>query len=299
MTPALVTDSLGKRYGRRWALRDCTLEIPRGAVAGLAGANGAGKSTLLSLAAGLLRPSEGSIAVLGGDVRPDDPALLEAIGYVGEDAPLYRSFTVRDVVEFGRRTNRRWDGGIVRDCLAGVRADERVGALSPGLRARVALAVALGKQPRLLLVDEPFAHLDPRAAREFLQLLMEGVAETGATVLLATHVVADLERVCDHVLLLGEGRVRLAGNVDDLLASHRLLSGARRPLGTIAGVDEIVRESSSGRQLTLLVRTRHPIADRSWTVGEVGLEELLLAYMAPGATTEPAPTPPRLLQWHG
>ena len=298
MTPALVTDRLGKRYGRRWALRDCTLAIPRGAVAGLAGANGAGKTTLLSLAAGLLRPTEGSIAVLGRDVSPD-PGLLEAVGYVAEDAPLYRSFTVGDVVEFGRRTNRRWDGAIVSDCLAGLRTDERVGSLSPGQRARVALAVALGKQPLLLLVDEPFARLDPRAGRQFLQLLMEGVAETGATVVLATHVVADLERACDHVILLGEGRVRLAGNVDDLLATHRLLSGARRPLGAIAGVEEIVRESYSGRQMTLLARVRHPVSERSWSVGEVGLEELLLAYMAPDATPEPPTTPTRLQQWHG
>jgi ABC-2 type transport system ATP-binding protein len=298
MTPALVTERLGKRYGRRWALHDCTLAIPAGAVAGLAGANGAGKSTLLSLAAGLLRPSEGSVSVLGREVRAD-PELLAAVGYVAEDAPLYRSFTVGDVVELGRRTNRRWDGEIVADCLAGLRTDERVGALSPGQRARVALAIALGKQPLLLLVDEPFARLDPRAGREFLQLLMEGVAETGATVVLATHVVADLERVCDHVVLLGDGRARLAGNVDDLLASHRLLTGARRPLRGVAGVDEIVRESHSGRQMTLLARVAHPIADRSWSVGEVGLEELLLAYMAPDATPEPPSTPPRLLQWHG
>jgi ABC-2 type transport system ATP-binding protein len=163
----------------------------------------------------------------------------------------------------------------------------------------VALAVALGKQPLLLLLDEPFARLDPRAGREFLQLLMEGVAETGATVVLATHVVADLERVCDHVVLLSDGRARLSGNVDDLLASHRLLSGARRVLRAIPSVDEIVRESHSGRQMTLLVRLRHPIADRSWSVDEVGLEELLLAYMSPDDPTDRTPPHPRLLQWHG
>jgi ABC-2 type transport system ATP-binding protein len=298
MTSALATDTLGKRYGRRWALRECTLAIPRGAVAGLAGANGAGKSTLLALAAGLLRPTSGELSVLGGPVRAD-PAFLEQIGYVAEDAPLYRGFTVGDIVELARRTNRRWDGAIVSDCLAGTRVDERVGALSPGQRARVALAVALGKRPQLLLLDEPFARLDPRAGREFLQLLMEGVAETEATVVLATHVVADLERVCDHVVLLSDGRARLAGNVDDLLASHCLLSGARRPLGAIAGVEEILRESHSGRQMTLLVRVRHPVADRSWSVEEVGLEELLLAYMAPGAPTQPTTPPPKVLQWHG
>src|SRR4029079_14016618 len=124
--------------------------------------------------------------------------------------------------------------------------------LSPGQRARVALSVALGKRPLLLLLDEPFARLDPRAGRAFLQLLMEGVAETDATVVLATHDLADLERVCDHVVLLSDGHVRLSANVDELLATHRLLSGARRPLGTIPGVEEIVRQSHSGRQLKLL-----------------------------------------------
>jgi ABC-2 type transport system ATP-binding protein len=298
MTPALATDTLGKRYGKRWALRDCTLAIPRGAVAGLAGSNGTGKSTLLALAAGLLRPTEGGIEVLGREVRAD-PTLLAEIGYVAEDASLYRSFTVADTIEFARRTNSRWDARIVADCLAGVRSGDRVGGLSPGHRARVALAVALGKQPLLLLLDEPFARLDPRAGREFLQLLMEGVAVTDATVVLATRVVADLERVCDYVVLLSDGRPRLAGNVDDLLAAHRLLIGARRPLGNIAGVEEIVRESHSGRQMTLLARVRQPIADGSWSVDEIGLEELLLAYMGPDAHPEPPPPRPRLLQWHG
>jgi ABC-2 type transport system ATP-binding protein len=174
-----------------------------------------------------------------------------------------------------------------------------VGALSSGDRARLALALALGKRPQLVLLDEPLAGLDPLAGREFLQLLMDGVAETTATVVIASHVIADIERVCDHIVLLTGGGVRLEGDVEELLESHRILMGPRRPLGSIRGVRSIVRERHSGRQLTLLVLSDGPIVDPSWTVEHVGLEELLLAYMAPERLPEPLP-PERLpLQWHG
>ena len=164
---------------------------------------------------------------------------------------------------------------------------------------RLALALALGKRPTLLLVDEPFARLDPLSRREFLRLLMDGVAETEATVIVASHVVADIERICDHVVLLSRGRVRLEGDVEELRASHRLLTGARRPLGKIRGVEEIVLERHSGRQSTLLVRAAAPIADPSWSVDEIGLEELLLAYMAPEQLRSPQPAQPGRLRWHG
>jgi ABC-2 type transport system ATP-binding protein len=174
-----------------------------------------------------------------------------------------------------------------------------VGSLSAGERARLALALALGKRPQLVLLDEPFAGLDPLAGREFLKLLMDGVADTSATVVIASHVVADIERVCDHIVLLTGGGVRLEGNVEELLESHRLLMGPRRPLGEIRGVRSIVRERHSGRQLTLLVIGDGPIVDPSWTVERVSLEELLLAYMAPERL--PSPTPPERLplRWHG
>ena len=174
-------------------------------------------------------------------------------------APLYRSFTVAETIEFARRTNSRWDDEIVDDVLSHVSADTKVGSLSTGDRARLALALALGKRPRLVLLDEPFARLDPLAGREFLQLLMDGVAETGATVVIASHVIADIERVCDHIVLLTGGGVRLEGDVEELLESHRILMGPRRPLGSIRGVSEIVRERHGGRQLTLLVRSDGPI----------------------------------------
>ena len=299
MNPApLDARGLGKRFRREWGLRDCTLTIPHGAVVGLAGPNAAGKSTLLSLAAGLLAPSEGSIAVLGRDPLRE-PAVLADVGYVAQSAPLYRSFTVAETIEFSRRTNSRWDDEVVREVLTRISADTKVGTLSTGDRARLALALALGKRPQLVLLDEPFARLDPLAGREFLQLLMDGVAETGATVVIASHVIADIERVCDHIVLLTGGGVRLEGNVEELLESHRILMGPRRPLGSIRGVRSIVRERHGDRQLTLLVRSDGPIVDQSWRVERVGLEELLLAYMAPERL--PAPVPPEKvpLRWHG
>ncbi|HXH96786.1 MAG TPA: ABC transporter ATP-binding protein [Gaiellaceae bacterium] len=299
MSPSpLVADGLGKRFRREWGLRDCTLTVPEGAIVGLTGPNAAGKSTLLALASGLLAPTEGSISVLGHDPLRQR-AVLADIGYVAQGAPLYRSFSVADTIEFARRTNPRWDSAIVPELLTRISSRTKVGSLPAGERARLALALVLGKRPRLVLLDEPFVGLDPLASREFLQLLMDRVAETAATVVIASHVIADIERVCDHIVLLTGGSVRLEGNVEELLDSHRILTGPRRPLGSIRGVREIIRERHSDRQLTLLVVGDGPIVDRSWTVERVGLEDLLLAYMAPERL--PAPQPPERLplRWHG
>lgn len=301
MTPSLEARGLGKRYRRSWALRNCTFAIPEHAVVGLTGPNGAGKSTLLGLAVGLIGPSEGSIRVLGRDPRRD-PGTLSEIGYVSQDASLYRSFTVGEMLEYARATNPGWDDALAAELLDSRSNDTRVAQLSSGDRARLALTLALGKRPALLLLDEPFARLDPLAAREFLQRLMDGVAETGSTVVVASRVVTDIERACERIVLLGDGHVRLEGVVDELLGSHRVLTGARRPLGTIRGVERIVRERHSGRQLTLLVKTSAPVLDPSWSVAEIGLEELLLAYMASDELQAPQPPQPRQLsrlRWHG
>ena len=299
MSPSpLVADGLGKRFRRDWALRDLTLTIPMGAVVGLAGPNAAGKSTLLSLAAGMLAPTEGSISVLGADPLANAEVLAD-VGYVAQGAPLYRSFRVADTIEYARRTNSRWDREIAVELLTRIDSRAKVSALSAGERARLALALALGKRPQLVLLDEPFASLDPLAGRELLQLLMDGVAELGATVVVASHVVADIQRVCDHIVLLSSGCVRLEGDVEELLESHRLLTGPRRPLGSIRGVREVVRERHSGRQLTLLAITDGPIVDPSWTVDPVSLEELLLAYMAPERLPTPRTAERVPLRWHG
>ena len=298
MSVPLETLGLGKRIRRVWALRDCTLTLPERAVVGLAGPNGAGKSTLLELAVGLLAPTEGRIRVFGGDPWRE-PSTLEHVGYVAQDAPLYRALTVGEVLELGRRMNRRWDGPFAAELLTRIDRGARVALLSSGDRARLALAVALAKRPALVLLDEPFARLDPLAGREFLGMLMDGVAATGATVVVASHVVADIERVCDHIVLLVDGRVRLAGDVEKLLASHRLLTGARRPLGPIRGVDEVVRSRYSRRQMTLLVRQDGEVTDPAWSVDAIGLEELLLAYMAPERLPESSPPREGRLRWHG
>ena len=298
MTPVLEARALSKRFGRRWALKDCTLTIPAGAVVGLAGPNGAGKSTLLDLAVALVSPTSGEVRTLGVDpVR--EPEVLARVGYVAQDAPLYRSFTIGETLEFARATNPGWDRTAVDELVRELPLERRVSSLTSGERARLALCLALGKRPSLVLLDEPFARLDPLAAREFLQLLMNGVAATGATVMIASHVIADIERVSDHIVLLSDGHLRLQGDVDSLLSSHRLLSGARRPLGRIAGVQEIVRQTFSGRQMTLLARVKGRVADPSWSVDEIGLEDLLLAYMAPERLPKVSSQERRRLRWHG
>ncbi|HEU4426820.1 MAG TPA: ABC transporter ATP-binding protein [Pilimelia sp.] len=281
MNAALETNGLGKRYGREWALRDCSLRLPAGRVAALVGPNGAGKTTLLHLAVGLLRPDAGTVRVLG-EAPGDHPGLLARIGFIAQDTPLYRDFTAAELITMGGRLNRRWDAHLARGRLGmlGVPLDRRVERLSGGQRAQVALTLALAKRPDLLLLDEPVASLDPLARREFLQALMGAVAEEGTTVLLSSHLLGDLERVCDYLIVLQASRVQVLGAVDDLLAEHKLLIGPRTERANAAGVGAVVRESHTDRQSTLLVRASGPIADPVWTVHDVSLEDLVLAYLA-------------------
>ncbi len=292
MTPAVIATGLSKRYRRHYGLRECSLEIPKGRVVALVGPNGAGKTTLLHLTAGLLQPTEGTVTVLGRTPNRDVD-LLPEVGFVAQDVPLYKSFTVRDLLEFGRRTNARWDGEFASARLERIDLDmgQRAGSLSSGQRAQVALTLALAKRPSLLLLDEPLASLDPLARREFLQALMEGVAESDLTIVLSSHLIAELERVCDHLVVLSATRTQVAGSIDDLLASHRVLIGPRRDAEHIAGVAAIVQESHTDRQTILLVRTDGPILDPDWSVQEIDLEDLVLAYLGrPNATALPPPT---------
>jgi ABC-2 type transport system ATP-binding protein len=291
---ALEATGLGKRYGRTWALRDCSLALPQGRIAALVGPNGAGKTTLLHLAVGLLAPTAGAIRVLGG-TPGRDPALLARVGFVAQDAPLYGDLTVAEHLTMGGRLNPRFDQALARDRLGrlGIPLDRRVGTLSGGQRAQVALAMALAKRPQLLLLDEPVASLDPLARREFLQALMGSVAEQGLTVLLSSHLLADLERVCDYLIVLQASRVQVLGPVDDLLDRHKLLVGPRRDPDRIAGVAAVVRATHTGRQSTLLVRTDGPVRDPAMAVADVTLEDLVLAYLAdPSAGTLPGPAAP-------
>ena len=276
---AIDAENLGRRYGSHWALRGCSLQIPTGRVVGLVGPNGAGKTTLLHLAVGLLDPSEGRIATLGSDPRRHRE-VLERVGFVAQDTPLYPTFTVADTLTLGRRLNRNWDDVAARERLAAldIPLGRRVANLSGGQRAQVSLALALAKRPQLLLLDEPVASLDPLARREFLQSLMDAVAESGITVVLSSHLIADLERTCDFLVLLRQAEVRLADDIETILARHRLLIGPRRH-GTGSGIARIVRESHTDKQSTLVVEVDGPIADPAWSVNEVDLEELVLAYL--------------------
>ena len=285
---AVAAEHLGKRYGRRWALRDCTLSLPAGRVIGLVGANGAGKSTLLHLAVGLLEPTEGTIAVLGE--RPGAGAgQLARVGFVAQDAPVYPSLTVGDHLRLGEHLNLRWSRELAAARIErlGLDLGQRAGRLSGGERSQLALTIAMGKRPELLVLDEPVASLDPLARREFLQDLMGLVADHQPTVVLSSHLLADVERVCDHLIVLADGRVRLAGDVDELLACHKLLIGPRRDTSSVPRDQEVVRVSHTDRQTTMLVRTAQPILDPRWAVSDISLEDLVLAYMAPpGAGVE-------------
>ena len=288
---ALETAGLGKRYGRaNWALRDCTLRLPTGRIAALVGPNGAGKSTLLHMAVGLLRPEEGSVRIFGRDPRTDH-GVLQDIGFVAQDTPLYRDFTPAELVTLGRKLNKKWDSALALDRLAqlDIPANRAVGKLSGGQRAQVALALALAKRPRILLLDEPIASLDPLARHEFMQTLMGAVSETDTTVLLSSHLLADLERACDYLIVLQKAHVQLSGDVDELLERHRTLVGPRiTDEAAIPGVEQFVRASHTDRQSTLLVRTGEgglPALSEDWRSLEVSLEDLVLAYLAAGSNT--------------
>jgi ABC-2 type transport system ATP-binding protein len=284
VTAALATQGLGKRYGRRWALEDCMLAIPAGRVAGLVGPNGAGKSTLLNLAVGLLAPTAGSIEVLGR--RPaDGPEQLGRVGFVAQDSPTYAGLTVADHLRLGARLNPTWDNQLAdrRIEQVGLDRDQRAGRLSGGQRAQLALTLAVAKRPELLVLDEPVASLDPLARREFLGALMEFVAEHGASVVLSSHLVADLERVCDYLVVLVGSRVAVAGDIDGLLRTHRRIIGARRDPASLPPSQVVIEASHTDRQSTLFIRTDEPIHDPAWTVEEVGLEDIALAYMGQAA----------------
>jgi len=281
VSAVIEANGLGKRYRRKWALTDCTLSIPAGHVVGLVGPNGAGKTTLLNLAVGLLVPDAGTIEVLGG--RPAaDRAQLARVGFLAQDSPVYAGLSVADHLELGARLNLGWDAGLARGRVEQLDLDlrQKAGTLSGGQRAQLALTLAIAKRPELLILDEPVASLDPLARREFLADLMAAATEQELSVVLSSHLIADLERVCDYLIVLVGSRVRVAGPVDDLLATHHLLSGPRRDPASLPDGVEVISASHTDVQTTLLVRTSGPVLDPAWTVSQVGLEDLVLAYLS-------------------
>ena len=277
MNTVVRAQGLGKKYGRRWALTDCDLEVPAGHVVGLVGPNGAGKSTLLNLAVGMLTPSAGSVEVLGAAAGTQQAK----VGYVAQDTPTYSRLSVADHLRLGARLNPAWDESLAQQRIQHLRLDpkQRAGRLSGGQRAQLALTLGLAKRPELLILDEPVAALDPLARREFLQDLMEAVAEQELSVVLSSHLVSDVERACDYLVVLVESRVQVSGEIDTLLATHFRLTGPQRDQKDLPRDQHVVTASHTDRQSTYLIRTDKPILDPAWTVTQLTLEDLVLAYM--------------------
>jgi ABC-2 type transport system ATP-binding protein len=284
-SPVLQAVGLSKRYGRRVALTECTVSVPPGHVVGLVGPNGAGKTTLLQIAVGVLPPTSGSIEVLGGSPA-SGPAQLAKVGFVAQDTPIFAGLSIDDHLRFGAHTNPGWDQHLAEDRLAqlGLDRSQKAGKLSGGQRAQLALTLAIAKRPDLLILDEPVASLDPLARREFLRSLMAFVADHGANVILSSHLVADLERVCDYLVVLVASRVRLAGEVEELLATHYRLTGPRRDPADLPPGVQVIEDSHTDRQSTLIVRSPTPIADPMLAIEQVTLEDLVLAYMSQADT---------------
>jgi len=289
----IEASGLGKRYGRTWALRECTLAIPAGQVAALAGPNGAGKTTLLNLAVGLAVPSTGGVTVLAG--RPaGSPAALDGIAFVAQDTPLYKNLSAADMLHLTRNLNRRFDQPYAKARLGelGIPLNRRAGKLSGGQQAQLALTLALARRPRLLVLDEPVAMLDPLARHDFMALVLTAAADDGVSVLLSSHVLSELERVASYLILLSRGRVQLAGEVDDLLACHRVLTGPTAEADTYAERLRVVHARRGEAQAHLLIRTSgtaEPVPP-GWEAHPVSLEELVLAYLRePGAAALPGP----------
>jgi len=291
----IETSGLGKRYGSTWALRECTLGLPAGHLAALVGPNGAGKTTLMNMAVGLAVPTAGTAAVLGGQLA-GSPAALDGIAFVAQDAPLYKNLSAADMLHLTRNLNRRFDQQYAQARLAelGIPLGKKAGKLSGGQQAQLALTLALARRPRLLILDEPLAMLDPLARRDFMATVLTAMTDHGVSVLLSSHALAELERVADYLILLSGGQLQVAGEVDDLLARHQLLTGPAAEADRYAGQLDVVQTRRAEAQAHLLVRTSGPgrPVPPGWETHLVSLEELVLAYLrAPGAAQVPGPAP--------
>jgi ABC-2 type transport system ATP-binding protein len=289
----IETGGLGKRYGSTWALRECSLAVPAGHVAALVGPNGAGKTTLLNLAVGLATPTAGTVTVLGGEPA-GSPAALDGIAFVAQDARLYNNLPVADMMRLTGYLNLRFDHNYAQERLSelSIPLKRKAGKLSGGQQAQLALTLALARRPQLLVLDEPLANLDPLARHDFMALMLAAAAEDGMSVVLSSHVLAELERVADYLILVSGGRVQVAGEVDDLLARHRMLTGPTAEADLIGQRQAVVHVRRAQAQAHLLVRTSasaEPVPP-GWEAHPVGLEELVLAYLRePGAAALPGP----------
>jgi ABC-2 type transport system ATP-binding protein len=284
---ALETTSLSKRYRSVWALQDCTLELPAGRIVALVGPNGAGKTTLLLAAAGLLTPTEGSARVLGG-LPAGSMQALDEVGFVAQNAPLYPNLSIRTIIRVAKGLNRDFDAAAAAERLEqlGLDTKRKVGKLSGGQQAQLALTLALARHPALLILDEPLAPLDPVARHDFMGYLMSAVAETGASVVFSSHVVSELERVADYLVLLATGRVTLAGSIEELLSEHAVLNVPAEDSGSLQRYGTIVRSESAARHVQALVRCEAAGArplPAGWESAEPSLEEIVLGYLRDAA----------------
>ncbi|MFG3406816.1 ABC transporter ATP-binding protein [Streptomyces sp. NPDC048142] len=277
---ALEARGLGKRYRRGWALRDCSFRIPAGRICGLVGPNGAGKSTLLRLATRQVQPTTGELRVFG--VPVDDPAVMPGFAFLGQDKPLFKRFTVAETLRLGAELNPGWDTvaaeRIVRS--GNVPLHARVGTLSGGQRTRVAFALAFGKRPDLLLLDEPMSDLDPLARDEMSTLLMAEAVERGTTVVMSSHMLTELEDMCDYLLVVAEGRIRMAGDADALVPAHSLVTGVTRDGALPPALAEhtVIETRLQGRQFQAMIRPKEPLP-ADWESVDPSLEEVLLAHL--------------------
>ena len=281
MTVAIETLDLGRQYGSTWALTDCTLNIPAGRVTGLVGPNGAGKTTLLSLVTGMLRPSSGRIRVLGG-TPGHGAAQLRKVGFVAQETPVYQALSVADHLRFGKHMNARWDGEMAGQRIRQLKLDpaRKAARLSGGQRAQLALTMALARRPELLILDEPVASLDPLARREFLESLSQATSGEAMSVVMSSHLVSDLERICDYLVVLVASRVQVAGPVTELVATHHLLSGPAADTTTLPGGAEVISATRNLGRTTVLVRASTAPQHPAWTAATPDLEDIVLAYMS-------------------
>lgn len=280
----IETESLTKRFRRRTALNDCSLQVPRGRVAALVGPNGSGKTTLLRLLAGLSRPTEGQITVLGEEMSTSKASLRARVGYLDQDRPLYPWWRVSEMLEFGRRINPSWDSAFAVRHLASLEIDlkSRVRDLSGGQRAQVALAICFAKRPELVLLDEPAAALDPVARQDLLQNIAELYAENESSVLMATHAIDDVAAICDYIIILSKARIVLSEELDYVLESHRFLSR-----GLDDGVDvprgaTVIQERRSMREITYLVRLAMPLERDGWRIERPSISDIAIGYLREG-----------------
>lgn len=284
MAVAVSTKDLGKRYGSFWALENCNISVPVGSVSALVGPNGAGKSTLLKLLVGLSTASSGTSTVLD-KIPAQHEDFLQEIGYLAQEIPLYKSMSANDHITMGKNLNKRFDESLIRKRLddLDIPLDRPAGKLSGGQRAQVALALALAKKPRLLLLDEPVAALDPLARHDFLSSLAQAVAEGELTVVMSSHLLADLERVSDHVIVLASGKTQLCDNIEVVLQEHKLLVGPRKDAANLTKTISVIHETHAAKQSTLLVRIgKDTKVPKGWQQHDPNIEEIILAYMGQG-----------------